>query len=154
MLKLAVISDSHWGSVHLQMFADIAKREKFDGIIHCGDGLSDAKWLMKNLDIPVQVVGGNCDPRWSCDRELRATYENVRMLAVHGDLYGVKIDLCRLSYYAEEANAQVVLFGHTHQPFAGYVGSVMMINPGSLKDGRYAELHVDGGKCVPFLRAF
>lgn len=76
------------------------------------------------------------------------------MLAVHGDLYGVKIDLCRLSYYAEEANAQVVLFGHTHQPFAGYVGSVMMINPGSLKDGRYAELHVDGGKCVPFLRAF
>lgn len=71
MLKLAVISDSHWGSVHLQMFADIAKREKFDGIIHCGDGLSDAKWLMKNLDIPVQVVGGNCDPRWSCARPMK-----------------------------------------------------------------------------------
>ena len=132
MPKIAVISDSHWGSVHLKMFADIARRENYDEIVHCGDGLSDAKWLAKELDRPVRVVAGNCDPRWSCDRELRATYENVRMLAVHGDLYGVKIDLCRLSYYAEEANAQVVLFGHTHQAVCHQEeDGLWVVNPGS-----------------------
>ena len=49
---------------------------------------------------------------------------------------------------------QVALFGHTHQPFAGYVGGVMMINPGALKDGRYAELHIDKGRVVPYLKTF
>ena len=45
MASIAVISDSHWGRVRLEMFARIAREERFDTIIHCGDGLSDAKWL-------------------------------------------------------------------------------------------------------------
>lgn len=154
MVKLAVISDSHWGRVRLEMFHRIAMEEKFDAVIHCGDGLSDAKWLEKNLSCPVRYVGGNCDPRWSCDRELYVTYGGVRMLVLHGDLHNVKLDLSSLSYYAEEGCAQAVLFGHTHQPFAGYVGRVMMLNPGSLKDGRYAELRIEDGKAVPFLKEF
>lgn len=154
MVRLAVISDSHYGRVRLEMFARIAEEERFDAIIHCGDGLSDAKWLAKQLPAEVRYIAGNCDPRWSCDRELRATYENVRLLAVHGDLYGVKYDLSGLSYYAEEACAGVALFGHTHQPFAGYVGRVLMINPGALKDGRYAEVVIENGKATPYLKAF
>ena len=154
MVKLAVISDSHCGRVRLEMFAAIAEREGFDAVIHCGDGLSDAKQLAKRLPMEVRFIAGNCDPRWSCDRELRATYEGVRLLAVHGDLYGVKYDLSQLSYYAEEACATVALFGHTHQPFAGYVGRVLMVNPGALKDGRFAELQIDGSKAVPYLRTF
>lgn len=152
MVKLAVISDSHWGKVRLEMFARHAQDAGYDAVIHCGDGLSDAKWLEKTLSVPVRAVGGNCDPRWSCERELRATYGNVRFLAVHGDQYGVKLDLSRLSYYAEEIGAQAVLFGHTHQPFAGYVGSVMMVNPGSLAQGRYAEIHIENGRAAPFLK--
>ena len=35
--------------------------------------------------------------------------------AKHGDKYGVKLDLAQLSYYAEEMQAQIALFGHTHQ---------------------------------------
>jgi len=154
MVKLAVISDSHWGKTRLEMFARLAREESFDAIIHCGDGLSDAKWLEKNLPAEVRYVAGNCDPRWSCDRELRMHYESVRLLAVHGDLQNVKLDLSPLSYYAEDIGAQVVLFGHTHQPFAGYVGRALMVNPGSLKEGRYAELHIDGEKVIPFLKSF
>jgi len=154
MHKIAVISDSHWGSVHLKMFADVARRENYDEIIHCGDGLSDARWLAKELQIPVRMVGGNCDPRWDCDREITFTCGGMRFMAVHGDLYGVKYDYSSLSYHAEEACVQVVLFGHTHQAFAGYVGGVMMVNPGALKQGRYAEIHIRDGQAIPYLKEF
>lgn len=154
MVRLAVISDSHWGKVRLEMFARIAREEAFDAVIHCGDGLSDAKWLEKNLPMEVRYIAGNCDPRWSCARELRCTYDTVRLLAVHGDLHNVKLDLCPLSYYAEEIGAQVALFGHTHQAHAGYVGRVLMVNPGALNAGRYAELRIENGQATPFLKEF
>ena len=85
-------------------------------------------------------------------RELRLAFENVRILAVHGDKYGVKLDLAQLSYYAEETQAQIALFGHTHQAFAGYVGGVMMVNPGALNAGRYAIIEIDKGKAIPYLK--
>lgn len=154
MVRLAVISDSHWNRTHLEMFARIAREEAFDAVIHCGDGLSDAKWLAKSLPMEVRYIAGNCDPRWSCDRELRCTYDTARLLAVHGDLYNVKYDLCPLSYHAEEVGAQVALFGRTHQPHAGYVSRVLMVNPGALRDGRYAELRIERGQATPFLKEF
>ena len=138
MTRLAVISDSHWGKVRLEMFSRIVRAEQFDGIIHLGDGQSDAKWLEKETGVQVQFVAGNC----------------VRLLAVHGDKYNVKLELTTLSYYAEEACAQVALFGHTHQPFAGYVGRALLVNPGSLAQGRYAELRLDRGQAVPLLKEF
>ena len=152
MLKLAVISDSHCGKVRLEQFARVAQAENYDAVIHCGDGQSDAKWLAKSIASPVRFVAGNCDPRWGCERELRETFGGVRILAVHGDLYHVKTDYGPLSYYAEEACVKVALFGHTHVPFAGYGGGVMLVNPGSLANGRYAELHIRDGQAVPFLK--
>lgn len=154
MHKIAVISDSHGGKVRLEMFARIARQENFDAIIHCGDGVSDAKWLAKELGTEVKYVAGNCDFFGKDVRELVFSCGGVHMLAVHGDLYSVKWDLSPLSYYAEEKCAQLVLFGHTHQPFAGYAGGVMMVNPGALKDGRYAELQIENGQVVPFLKTF
>lgn len=154
MHRIAVISDSHWGKARLETFARIAQEEAFDAILHCGDGVSDAKWLAKNLTAEVRFVAGNCDPRFGCERELRMAYDGVRLMMVHGDLYGVKYDYGTLAYHAEEAGAQVVLFGHTHQPFAGYVGGVLMVNPGSLKDGKFAVLQLERGQAVPFLKEF
>ncbi len=51
MTRLAVISDSHWGRVRLEMFSRIVRAEQFDGIIHLGDGQSDAKWLEKETGV-------------------------------------------------------------------------------------------------------
>lgn len=154
MLKIAVISDSHGGKVRLEMFKRVAEQEKFNAVIHCGDGVSEAKWLEKNLTCEVNYVAGNCDFFGKDPRELVVSYGGLRMLVVHGDLYDVKWDLTRLSYAAEEKCVQVALFGHTHQPFAGWAGGVMMVNPGALKDGRYAELQIENGQVVPFLKTF
>ena len=154
MRKIAVITDSHGVKVRLEMFSRIAEEEKFDLIIHCGDGVSDAKQLAKTTGIEVKMVAGNCDIFDRIARELIFTEEGVRMMALHGDMYDVKWGLTTLSYHAEEKCVSAVLYGHTHQAFAGYVGNVLLINPGALKDGRYAELHIRNGQVVPFLKEF
>ena len=149
MTRVAVVSDSHGGSFHLERFVEFCKAEGIDRVFHLGDIVDDAKWLQKRLDIPLTFVAGNCDCMARCAREARETIEGKRFLLVHGDRYGVKYGCDRLSYYAEENRMDAALFGHTHRSFAGYVGGALLINPGALKDGSLCVLEVTPRDIVP-----
>ena len=152
MTRIAVISDSHGGKLHLERFAELCRKEKFDQVCHLGDVVDDALWLRRQLDelqIPVALVAGNCDFYSREAREASFTIAGKRLLLVHGDKYGVKYGYDRLSYYAEERSADIALFGHTHQPFAGYVGGRLLVNPGALKNGSMCILEIDGGDVLP-----
>lgn len=144
MIKIGIVSDSHGREIQLERFRDLCIREKFDAVFHLGDVREDAKWLARNLTMPLISVAGNCDPFSRQPEEARAAYEGHHILAVHGHNQGVKYGLERLSYYAEEIGAEIALFGHTHRQFAGYVGRVLLVNPGSLRNGDYATLTLDG----------
>lgn len=151
-MRIAVISDSHGGKLHLERFVELCKRERFDQVFHLGDVVDDAQWLRRQLDslnIPVALVAGNCDFYSRENRELLLNLGGKRFLLVHGDKYGVKYGYDRLSYYAEEQRADCTLFGHTHQPFAGYVGNALLVNPGALKNGSMCILEVNGGDILP-----
>ena len=151
MTRLGIVSDSHDRGVWLERYLDVCKKRGYDAVFHLGDLCSDARWLEKRLDIPLFSVAGNCD-YWSDQaRMARATYGHHRIVAVHGHMQDVKYGYERLSYYAEENNATVALFGHTHRAFAGFVGGVLLVNPGALMDGRYAELTLEGDRAVPML---
>lgn len=149
MTRIGVVSDSHGGMLHLERFAEICRAEHFDQVFHLGDVLDDARWLEKNLEIPVTFVAGNCDFYAHHPREARVTVEGKRLMLLHGDRYRVKLGYDMLSYYAEENAVDAALFGHTHQPFAGYVGRALLINPGALKNGHYCILEVSAGDIVP-----
>ena len=149
MTRIGVVSDSHGGRLHLERFAEICRAEGFDQVFHLGDVLDDARWLEKNLEIPVTSVAGNCDFYAHHPREARVTVEGKRLLLIHGDRYRVKLGYDMLSYYAEENAVDAALFGHTHQPFAGYVGRALLINPGALKNGHYCILEVSAGDILP-----
>ena len=149
MTRIGVVSDSHGGKLHLERFIEICRAEHFDQVFHLGDVLDDARWLEKNLEIPVTSVAGNCDFYAHHPREARVTVEGKRLLLLHGDRYRVKLGYDMLSYYAEENAVDAALFGHTHQPFAGYVGRALLINPGALKNGHYCILEVSAGDIVP-----
>jgi predicted phosphodiesterase len=84
----------------------------------------------------------------------RASFGPHRLLAVHGHLQDVKFGYDRLSYYAGDQQATIALFGHTHRPCVEWLGGVLLLNPGALMDGRYAELLLDGDKAVPQLKSF
>ncbi len=154
MTRIAVISDSHGGKLHLERFVRLCRREKFDQVFHLGDVVEDALWLRRELDsqnLPVALVAGNCDFYSREARELILTVGGKRFLLVHGDKYGVKYGYDRLSYYAEEQMADCACFGHTHQPFAGFVGRALLVNPGALKNGSMCILEISGGDILPRL---
>ena len=152
MVKLGIVSDSHDASFWVEQFLDLANARKYDAVFHLGDVRSDARWLERRLNMPLIAVAGNCDYYSQCAREACADYEGHRILAVHGHRHDVKWGLEQLSYYAEQQGADIVLYGHTHQALSEFVGPVLMVNPGALMHGDYAELIIDGARVVPYLK--
>lgn len=152
MTRLGVVSDSHGTAFWLERYLELCRREKYDAVFHLGDYCDDARWLERRLETPVFSVAGNCDMFSSQQRMARVAYGPHRLLAVHGHMQDVKYGYERLSYYAEENGATIALFGHTHRAYAGWMGAVMLMNPGALTDGCYGELILDGSRATPYLK--
>ena len=150
-MRVAVVSDSHQGMVHLKRFVEYCKREKIEQVCHLGDVMEDVRFLQENLDIPVAAVAGNCDVFSRQHREVTLTFEGKRFLLVHGDKFGVKLGYERLSYYAEEKMVDAALFGHTHSAFTGVLGNVLLINPGALRNGSMCLMEVTSKDIVPHI---
>ena len=153
MTRLGIVSDSHDRGLWLERWLEYAKKQRYDAVFHLGDYDSDARWLSRRLDAPMICVAGNCDMFSKLPRMARAAYGPHHILAVHGHLQDVKYGCDKLSYYAEENGSNIALFGHTHEAYAGYVGGVLVMNPGALMDGRYGELLLDGDRAVPQLKS-
>lgn len=149
MTRILVISDSHGAAMRLGMIPDFCASEMINAVWHLGDITDDARLLQKRLSIPVRFVAGNCDYYSHDPREIIETVEGKRFLLTHGDRWDVKYGEDRLSYHAEECMCQVALFGHTHRPFTGYVGGVLLINPGALKSGSMCVMEVTQKDIIP-----
>lgn len=148
-MKLFVLSDSHGAIGMLELAAQYIEENEFDQLIHLGDFHSDAEWLENRLNRRMTSVVGNCDLFDHGDRETIFRARQFRILATHGHRHGVKTELSSLSYYAEENLCDIALFGHTHESFTGYVGSVLLVNPGTLLNGHAAEITIDGNRIDP-----
>ena len=95
-------------------------------------------------------VRGNCDsPLCPAPAERVEALGGARILLAHGDRYGVKTSLTRLSYRAEELACQAAFFGHTHRAFCGYVGGALLLNPGALRDGELGGSDCEEAKLFP-----
>ena len=154
MVRLGLVSDSHDREIWLDAFAELCRKEKYDAVFHMGDFETDARWLERQIDMPILSVPGNCDMFSKSSREILATWEGHRILAVHGHMQDVKYGYDKLSYCAEDRGADIALFGHTHVPYVGWAGGVLLVNPGALMNGCYGELLIDGARVVPRLKSF
>ena len=126
---ITVISDSHGARRNLsRLVGDFSISDK---IVFLGDGLSDLNELFEFQD-KIIAVSGNCDFLASYPKQVVFEVEGVKFLAVHGDLYGVKLGLSRLRAYAKSIGVNAVLFGHTHKAMAIEEDGVWLINPGTL----------------------
>ncbi len=152
MFKVMLLSDSHRAETRLSRAAEVYARGGFDAVVHLGDVFSDAKRFAFLTGATPLCVRGNCDGPFSDAPDERVeALGGANFLLVHGDRYGVKSSLTRLSYRAEERACQAALFGHTHRALCGHVGAALLINPGALRDGNYAEIAIEAGKIVPRL---
>lgn len=145
MTNVLIVSDSHGLTKELKQ---IKERHNTKFMIHCGDS---------ELDFDAQAMEGYLKVSGNCDFDSRYPVEQlieingITIFITHGHLYRVKANLMTLSYRAEEKNARIVCFGHTHIAGAEKIGDQLFINPGSIRLPRnrrektYAILNWDEG---------
>lgn len=132
-MRLLILSDSH-SALNLMRFA--VKQVKPQGIIHLGDHFDDGEALRDDYPyIPMWQVPGNCDRyrvRPDVPEILIDRIGGVKFYMTHGHRHNVKMGLWNLMEQARQKDAQVVLFGHTHEPYCEYEDEdFLLMNPGS-----------------------
>lgn len=156
-MKIGVISDTHGNVKALEKAVRF-----FDGadlIVHAGDVLYHPPRLgcgegydipafvemLNNLDTPVVIAQGNCDPQVYEEllkMPVQSPYayvccEDTRIVANHGHLLtkSMMAELCG------RYKADYFISGHTHIPALERVGDIVLMNPGSPAIPKY---EIDG----------
>ncbi|MBO6054455.1 MAG: metallophosphoesterase [Oscillospiraceae bacterium] len=128
-MRVLVFSDSH-GDVEAMKRA--CEQYNPDWVLHLGDCIRDAVTLQKELKLNnCCMVTGNCD---LCSRGMdQRTLElqGVRIFLTHGHTYRVKFSPLRAILAAEEAQAQILCYGHTHAPLCEQRNGMWILNPGA-----------------------
>ncbi|MDP4120653.1 MAG: metallophosphoesterase [Bacillota bacterium] len=148
-MRLLVVSDTHGDFYNLNKV--ILAQPKAEVIIHCGDGeqqVEDCKSVYSNR--MFLSVCGNCD---FCSSKPPTIIRNIAgktVFITHGHMFGVKSDTEQLVSKAKEHGAEILLFGHTHQPLLDYRDGLYILNPGSLKglDGTYGIVDITSAGIV------
>lgn len=135
-MRLLVFSDSH--GVGYYMRQALLMHPEADNIIFLGDGECDLDSM--ELEIagrPVIKVKGNCD--WHSDLNALEIIKaaGYTIYITHGYVEGVKHGYYNLLETATGYNADLVLFGHTHQQTSFYEDGLYAMNPGSAGEGFY-----------------
>ena len=151
MLRYMVLSDSHRAGGWLARRRRCTRRAASTALSIVGDVHADARRFAELAGTRPLCVRGNCDsPLCPAPAERVEALGGARILLAHGDRYGVKSSLTRLSYRAEELACQAAyLRPHATRAFCGYVGGALLLNPGALREGNWAEVTVQEGKIVP-----
>ena len=146
-MKLLVFSDSHGELSHM---CEAIDREHPDYVFHLGDHDRDAEDLGRLYPaLPIVSVRGNCDYASDTPLVKLVPLGGFRFFLCHGHTYGVKGSLLRVSYAALEQKADVLLFGHTHEPWLEQYGDLLQLNPGSCGYGyrpSFGRILIEQGK--------
>lgn len=134
-MRVGIISDTH-GLLRPEVFECF---EGVDHILHAGDlGQLD---LLTELEAiaPVSIVWGNTDGmdvRERVPETVRLTLDGLQVVVVHGHQYGSPSP--RRVVEAHEG-ADLVVFGHSHNPVVEWVGGTLALNPGSAGPRRFRQ---------------
>ena len=148
-MKIGVVSDTHLRNpdqllerILTEVFIDT------DIILHAGD-IVTRRVLDRLEESGVQAVCGNMD-----DSEVSSSIPQVRVIPaaglriglIHG--WGSRIGLAqRILDRFDDPNLDLVVYGHSHEPFWEKVNGVRMFNPGSATSrGTIGILEITDGR--------
>lgn len=131
--KIIVTSDTHGDELALENL--IMQNQNADMIIHLGDGETEfLKLQTKFANLTMINVKGNCDfgafP--TAETKIVQINEFLKIFACHGHTFRVKQSLDDLIWEAKKHEANLALFGHTHNRFVDTINGLCVLNPGSL----------------------
>ena len=148
-MKILVLSDSHSALRLMRSAVDVIKP---NAIVHLGDHFGDGEVIHEeNPQLPLYQVPGNCDKYRMYEPRpeiLCCSVCGVRLYMTHGHIHHVKMGRYALLKDAKEANAQAVLYGHTHEPDCYEEDGMWVLNPGSCghNGGSVGLMEVSNGK--------
>lgn len=132
-MKILVFSDSHSEHAFMERTMEAVRP---DCVLHLGDFLEDGETIsMEYPEVRFYQVPGNCDAyrnHRDLPEILQPVIGGVRFYMTHGHLHHVKSMEGILLRAAEEAKADIVLYGHTHMPVCYQEESgLWVMNPGA-----------------------
>lgn len=142
-MRILVTSDTHRDEYALRKA--ILSQPNAEVVIHLGDGEEEATNMKLNFPEKMFLqVRGNCD--WGSMLPLfgDSTLEGKHIFYTHGHNYNAKYGMYELCAVARDHKADILLFGHTHQPITDYDNGLYIMNPGSLNgsNGTYGILDI------------
>ena len=142
-LKILVFSDSHRSRSGMYQAIDAHNP---DQVIHLGDLMDDAEEVSYVYPtLPICMVPGNCDGWTTAPAIKNITLEGKQFLLSHGHLWGVKLGYGGAIAAARKAQADVLLFGHTHQAYCEQLeDGLWVMNPGASRSS-YGLITIEQG---------
>ena len=144
-MRILVFSDSHRDIDSCAKVID--NIVGVDMVLHAGDHISDAKELCRRFPhIAFEYVPGNCDFS-SEDSDVIVEAGGKKIFLTHGHGYSVKYDetYSELLRKAESLGCDCAVFGHTHISLCDPRKKVLLLNPGSIKNGTYGVIEIENG---------
>lgn len=146
-IVIGLISDTH-GLVRPEVFDALAGVSR---VLHAGD-VGPPEVLVELAAIaPVTAVYGNTDApgRPELSARIQETIGGVRVVVTHGHELGAPTPPKLVTAYPD---AQVIVYGHTHQQLVTKAARRIVVNPGAAGARRFAlqpcvaKLYIDAGQ--------
>ncbi|WP_247730935.1 metallophosphoesterase [Halovivax limisalsi] len=128
---IAVFSDTHGTEGHCLEGEALTAAREADAIVHAGDFKTEAVLdAFQSFSAPLYAVAGNVDEPGVADRlptERTIETDGVTIAVRHQPAGGETA----LAMFGRERDADLVVFGHSHQPTLVETDDVVLCNPGS-----------------------
>ena len=140
-MKILVISDSHGDSFSCRLA--IQRHRDAEYLIHLGDGEDDIDLIYPELrNMKFARVRGNCTFFGDTPLKIILTAAGKRIYCCHGHRENVKNGCDGLAAAARAERCDIALYGHTHTQDCHRDGELVVLNPGSIRNGKYAVLEI------------
>ncbi len=145
-MRLGIISDTHIPDRYDKLPGAVLRDlKRSDLVIHAGDFTSLEYYQELKNTFPLKAVLGNLDER-ELTRFLKEketlTLENFKIGVMHG--WGRSEGVLDLVKKAFDNTYDLVIFGHTHQPYCEKIGKTLFFNPGSATDKIFSTVNSYG----------
>lgn len=130
---IGLMSDSHDYLPAIRQAVDLFNRVGCSLVIHAGDVVAPfAARELRNLRCPVKAVFGNCDGE---KEGLASVFQELGQIAASPLVFSHDNLRFYVSHYPLEqptAEADIVVFGHTHRAQVNRDGNLVVVNPGEV----------------------
>ena len=151
-MRIVALSDTHLSAENLSLPDElIASLQAADAIIHAGDFVCENLVHYLETFAPLYGVQGNCDDegiRSLLPTKREEELEGVRVGIMHGG--GNRRDLAQ-RVVCHFRDADLIVFGHSHETYRQLHGNSIVFNPGSMSGlysgsgATYGIITLDGG---------